>query len=245
MDLLMNVLGRFVHTLQTHVRRWTTDQEDPEQRLEQVVAEMQSDLIQLRQTIAQAIATQKRTERQRQQADQRAQEWYNRAQLALQKGDESQARAALSQRHLYLSVQSQLSAHSREQQTAVTHLKTTMRTLDITIADVRARKDMIIARARSAEASQRLQQMLAQVNVQRSTGAFGDMEEAVWTLEAQAAALEELNTTSPRSLHGHPLPNLDPAAADVIEADLATMQATWLDTSPDQSSPSQPGARGC
>ncbi|MGL4375164.1 MAG: PspA/IM30 family protein, partial [Microcoleaceae cyanobacterium] len=62
--------------------------EDPEKILEQTVMDMQEDLVQLRQAVAGAIASQKRTERQYHQAETTSEEWYQRAQLALQKGDE-------------------------------------------------------------------------------------------------------------------------------------------------------------
>jgi len=42
---------------------------------------MQDDLVQMRQAVAQAIATQKRSERQAHQAQSTADEWYRRAQL--------------------------------------------------------------------------------------------------------------------------------------------------------------------
>ena len=52
--------------------------EDPEKILEQTVLDMQEDLFQLRQAVAQAIATQKRTERQCSQSQSTADEWYRR-----------------------------------------------------------------------------------------------------------------------------------------------------------------------
>ena len=57
--------------------------EDPVKILEQSVADMQSDLIKLRQAVATAIASQKRIQNQAEQAENQAQTWYQRAELAL------------------------------------------------------------------------------------------------------------------------------------------------------------------
>ena len=62
--------------------------EDPVKILEQSVADMQSDLIKLRQAVATAIASQKRIQNQAEQAENQAQTWYQRAELALKKGEE-------------------------------------------------------------------------------------------------------------------------------------------------------------
>ena len=72
--------------------------EDPVKILEQSVADMQSDLIKLRQAVATAIASQKRIQNQAEQAENQAQTWYQRAELALKKGEEDLAKEALSRR---------------------------------------------------------------------------------------------------------------------------------------------------
>ena len=60
----MNLLGRLARAVRAQISSWVQESEDPEKILDQAVADMQADLIQLRQSVAQAIATQKRTERQ-------------------------------------------------------------------------------------------------------------------------------------------------------------------------------------
>ena len=84
----MGLLDRIGRLIRANFNSLVSGAEDPEKILEQAVADMQDDLIDLRQSVAQAIATQKRTERQYAQANNQAKEWYGRAQLALQKGEE-------------------------------------------------------------------------------------------------------------------------------------------------------------
>lgn len=190
----MGLLDRISGLVRANVSTWVGGAEDPEKVLQQAVADMQSDLVSLRQAVAQAIATQKRTERQAEQAERTAQEWYNRAQLALQKGDEATARDALNRRQSYSQNAQTLTAHIGQQRDIVQTLKTNMITLERKIADARTRKDMYIARARAAQSSTRINEMIGNVGTTSAINAFEKMESRVLDLEAQAEVASELGT---------------------------------------------------
>ncbi|MEM6425395.1 MAG: PspA/IM30 family protein [Cyanobacteria bacterium P01_H01_bin.119] len=192
----MGLLDRIGRLIRANFNSLVSGAEDPEKILEQAVADMQDDLIDLRQSVAQAIATQKRTERQYAQANNQAKEWYGRAQLALQKGEEGMAREALTRRKAYLETATAMKEQIDQQQTIVTKLKENMRTLEAKLAEARTKKDMYIARARSAQASQRINEMIGQASNNNAIAAFERMEEKVNALEAQSDAIAELNADS-------------------------------------------------
>lgn len=188
----MGLLDRFLRVVRASVNDAVRGAEDPEQLLEQATADMQENLLQLRQAVAVAIATQKRSERQYDQALTQAREFYNRAQSALAKGNEALAREALSRRQSYLETAQALEGQLQQQQTSVQQLKANMRTLESKIAQARTQKDMYIARARSAKASQKLNEMITQV----SGSSFAQIEDKILDMEANAAAAAELNDLS-------------------------------------------------
>lgn len=188
----MGLFDRISRVVKASINALVSEAEDPERVLEQAVAEMQDELIQLRQAVAQAIATQKRTERQCNQAKATADEWYRRAELALQAGDEALARDALTRRKSYQETAQLMQSQIEQQTTIVQKLKRDMVTLESKIADARTRKDLYIARARSAQASQRLHAMLDQMNPQGAMQSFARMEQKVAELEARSAAIAEL-----------------------------------------------------
>ncbi|MGB7249118.1 MAG: PspA/IM30 family protein [Phormidesmis sp.] len=188
----MGLLDRFSRLLRANVTSWVSGAEDPEKVLKQAVIDMQSDLVSMRQAVAQAIATQKRTERQAEQAQRSAQEWYNRAQMALQKGDEEIARNALAQRQSYVQTEQTLTAQIAQQRDIVKQLKANMVTLEGKIAELRTKKDMYIARARAAQSSTRINEMIGNVGTTSAIGAFEKMESRVLDLEAQAEVAAEL-----------------------------------------------------
>lgn len=192
----MGLLDRLWRLIRANLNRLIDKAEDPEKILEQTVIDMQDDLIRLRQSVAQAIATQKRTERQQSQAELTAQEWQQRAQLALQKGDENLAREALVRKASYQETATALRSQLDQQRGIVDQMKQNMVLLERKLAEAKTKKDMYIARARSAQASQQLNEMLGQVGNSGAIAAFERMEEKVLQLEAQSQAIAELSNNT-------------------------------------------------
>ena len=87
---------------------------------------MQKELIEFRQTYAEVAAGQKRLEKQRIQAEGMMQEWLKRAKLALEKGDEEAARAALERKNQQQELATSLGQQISTQGEAVTNLFTKM-----------------------------------------------------------------------------------------------------------------------
>ncbi len=218
----MGLIDRIVRVIRANLNHLIGQAEDPEKILEQAVEDMQQDLIQMRQAVAGAIASQKRTERQASQAETTANEWYNRAQLALSKGDEALAREALRRRNSYQETAKALQGQLGQQNEIVTKLKKDMRTLESKISEAKTKKDLYIARARSAQASQKINEMLGNMNTGSALSTFERMEEKVLQLEAQSQAIEELA--------GNQLEKQFAAleAGDEVDVELAAMKANML-----------------
>lgn len=206
----MGLFDRIGRAIRATLNSWISKAEDPEKIMEQAIIDMQDDLIRLRQAVAQAIATQKRSERQQAQAESNAAEWYQRAQLALQKGEEELAREALTRRKTYLDTATTLKEQLGQQVTIVAQMKKNMVTLEGKLAEAKTKKDMFVARARSAKASEQLNEMLGQNTTSSSIAAFERMEEKVLELEARSEAIAELN-------------------ADTVEGQFAALESTDVD----------------
>lgn len=219
----MGLFDRIGRLIRANLGSLVNQAEDPEKILEQTVMDMQNDLIQLRQAVAQAIATQKRTERQASQAQTNANEWYQRAQLALQKGDEVLAREALTRRKSFQDTADALKAQIDQQTSIVTKLKQNMVMLEGKLSEARTKKDMYIARARSAKASQQLNEMLDRVSPTGAMAAFERMEEKVLQLEARAEATAELNEGDEIDKRFEAL-----ESGSNVDAELAAMKAHLL-----------------
>ena len=230
----MGLIDRILRVIRANINNLIGSAEDPEKILEQTVTDMQDDLVQLRQAVAQAIATQKRSERQAHQAQSTADEWYRRAQLALQQANEPLAREALTKRKSYQETATAITSQLEQQNIIVVRLKKDMQALESKIGEAKTKKDMYIARARSAQASARLNEMLGGVNTSGSLSAFERMEEKVLQLEAQTSAIAELGTDDLQKKFS----SLE--SSNDIDTEMAAMKAQLLSGSkpaqlPDQS----------
>ena len=165
--------------------------EDPGKILDQSVADMQADLVKLRQAVATAIASQKRIQNQAEQAEAQAATWYERAELALQKGEEDLAREALGRRKTCTDTATALRTQLQSQAGQVDQLKKSLVQLESKIAEAKTKKDMLKARAQAAQAQEQLQSAVGSLGTNSSMAAFEQMEEKVQALEARSQAAAE------------------------------------------------------
>ena len=166
--------------------------EDPAKILDQSVADMQADLVKLRQAVATAIASQKRIQNQAEQAEAQAKTWYERAELALKKGEEDLAREALGRRKTCQDTATALNTQLQSQAGQVEQLKQSLVKLESKIAEAKTKKDMLKARAQAAQAQEQLQSAVGNLGTNSSMAAFERMEEKVQGLEARSQAAAEL-----------------------------------------------------
>ena len=188
----MGFFDRLSRLLRANLNDLVSKAEDPAKILDQSVADMQADLVKLRQAVATAIASQKRIQNQAEQAEAQAATWYERAELALQKGEESLAREALSRRKTYQDTATALSGQLQSQAGQVDTLKKSLVQLEAKIAEAKTKKDMLKARAQAAQAQEQLQSAVGNLGTNSAMAAFERMEEKVQTLEARSQAAAEL-----------------------------------------------------
>ena len=172
---------------------------------------LQNDLVKVRQSYAEALASQRRIQRQFDEADRVANEWYNRAQLALrqqqkQNGpnsldyskNERLAREALLRRETELERKAMIQKQLDTQTMATDQLYNAIVTLEQQIREVMSKQQQLVARARTAEATKQIQSMIlgqfdTTTALSNSMNAFTRMEQKVEAMEAAVEASIELN----------------------------------------------------
>ncbi|MCO5587904.1 hypothetical protein L7F22_041856 [Adiantum nelumboides] len=190
----MNIFERVVRVVKSYANAIVSSAEDPEKLLDQTVLEMNEDLIKLRQASAQVLASQRQLENKYRSAQQTANDWYKRAKLALEKGEEDLAREALKRRKDYEDSTKALKSQLDQQTAVVEKLISNTRLLESKIQEAKSKKDTLKARAQSARTSQKVNEMLGNIKTSSALAAFEKMEEKVNSLEAEAEALNQLST---------------------------------------------------
>jgi len=188
----MGFFDRLSRLLRANLNDLVSQAEDPVKILDQSVADMQADLVKLRQAVAMAISSQKRLRSQADQAQAQSKTWYGRAELALQKGEEDLAREALTRRKSFQESSGALTNQLQAQEGQVQMLKRSLITLEGKIAEAKTKKDMLKARAQAAKAQQNLQSAVGNMGSNSAMAAFERMEDKVEALEASGHAAAEL-----------------------------------------------------
>lgn len=192
----MGLFDRIGRVLRSNVNDLVNKAEDPEKILEQAVIDMQEDLVQLRQAVAQSIAEQKRTEQQLNKNKKEADNWQQRAQLALQKGDENLAREALVRKKSFGDTVGMLAAQFQQQTDQVQKLKKNLIGLESKISEAKTKKNMLKARVKAAKANEQLQSTLGNIGTGSAMAAFERMEDKVLEMEARSQAAGEIGGSS-------------------------------------------------
>ena len=182
----MGWLERLGRVIRANINSLIQETQDPEKVLEQAVLEMEQELIEMRRALAAAIATYKSTERQIANQQRMAQRWYERAQLALDRGNEPSARECLVHRQSYLNSTQSLQAQLEQQSGVIGKFKQDLGDLELKFAEVKAKKSLYVARLRSAIARQKMQEMAGNYVNGGYESIFDQLETKILELEAES-----------------------------------------------------------
>jgi phage shock protein A len=168
--------------------------EDPEKMLRQLLVDMNNQRIQAKTQVAAAIAEERRVQQRADEAQKQADEWQRRAELAIEKGDDELAKQALARRNTYAQtatgMQEQWQAHAAQVQA----LRDGLRQLQGKIEEAEAKKELLIARSRSAKAQETMHRTLSGIRGSGTMGEFDRLEQRVQEQEARASAYTDLST---------------------------------------------------
>lgn len=187
-----NLFSRVLRIGKSYANSLVSAAEDPEKILDQAVADMQADLIKLRQAAAQVTAAKKRLEAKYTTAQQNADDWYRRAELALGKGEEELAREALSRKKSNQETADVLKVQLDQQAQAADTIINNMRVMEGKLAEAKMKKDTLKARAQSAKSAAAINDMVAGLSTSSALGAFEKMEEKVLAMESESEAAAQL-----------------------------------------------------
>jgi phage shock protein A len=188
----MGILDRFAAMLRSNINDLISRAENPEKMLNQLIVDMRGQLDKARQQVAQAIADEKKLEADAAAQKKAAEDWERRAMLAVQEGRDDLAKQALMRYNEALQGAQALHEtwiRSRQETEALKH---SLRQLNEKIEEAKRKKNILIARARRAEAQQRIQDTLAGMGDKSAFESFERMQEKIEASERKALAAAEL-----------------------------------------------------
>ncbi len=190
----MGLLDRVRNIIRANVNDALNRAEDPVKALDQMIADWSADLVKVRQAAALAIAAQNRLQAEYEQRLQAVQEWQRRAELAVDQGDDSLARQALTRKLQYQQEADQLRQSLGAQSGHLDELRANVHDLENRVQQAVLKRNQLVARYQTAQATRSLEQELSRTG--GGSQALERLESKTLDAEAQAAAYHELSRDS-------------------------------------------------
>ncbi|PSJ47332.1 phage shock protein PspA [Zobellella endophytica] len=182
----MSIFSRMADIINANLNSLLDKAEDPAKMVRLIIQEMEDELVRERSNLARFLAEKKDLLRQTERHQERIAEWQEKAELALSKGREDLARAAL----LEKSKQSELLKALEHERGAVEEgmnkLTDAIAALEAKLVDARARQQAMQLRERSAQSRINVQERVRRSENQSSIDKFDRMERKIDELEAKA-----------------------------------------------------------
>ena len=188
----MGLFDRFRRVVRSNINEMISKAENPEKMLNQLIVDMNEQLIDSKRSVASAIADEKQLERQLIEQRRNAEKWEQNAMAAVRAGKEELAKKALMRKQEHDEYVNSYQEQYDAQHASVEQLKDSLRHLQQKIEEASRKKNLLIARAKRAEAQQRIQSTIGATRDTSAFEAFDRMAAKVEQVEAQAEATDDL-----------------------------------------------------
>jgi phage shock protein A len=193
----MGIFSRLKTLVSSNINDAINKAEKPEKMLNQLLIDMNEQLIESKKAVAMAIADEKKLEREVQNSEAQSKEWERKAMLAVQAGKDELAKEALLRKQEYDNNLLEYQKQWEAQKASVDRLKDALRELQNKIEEAQRKKNLLVARAKRAEAQQKIQSTMSTMAGNKTAfDAFDRMAAKVDQLEAEAEASIELEDLS-------------------------------------------------
>jgi phage shock protein A len=188
----MGILDRIRTVLKANINALISKAEDPEKMLNQLIMDMNEQLLEAKKTVAMSIADEKKLERQALENKAQGEDWEKKAMLAVKAGKDDLAKEALLRKQEYDGYAASFQKEFESQHASVEQLKDALRQLQSKIEEASRKKNLLIARAKRAQAQKQIQQTMGSLSANSSFDTFDRMAQKVDQVEAEAEAMKEL-----------------------------------------------------
>lgn len=222
---MTNIFKRINDVLSANINDLIDRVEDPERMVKQIIREMEENILRAREGVVDAIASEKKLQKELEYNRQQAAEWLGKAETALRTGNEGLARSALARKKEHDDIVKALEPAWQSANATSGRLKNQLRALEAKLEEARRKRGTLVARQRAAEARDQLDQTLSRFDDGFAAHLqFSRMEDKVADMEARSAALDELNDLS------SPLEKefLDLEVRHEVDAELEKLKAKLL-----------------
>lgn len=216
----MGIFSRTRDIIAANVTDLLDKAEDPAKMIRMIILEMEETLVEVRAGAARTIADQKEMRRSIAKLAQVQDSWAEKAALALSKGREDLAKAALVEKQKAADMAEKLAADIKMLDEGLSANEEDISKLQAKLREARARQNSIVSRLELANHRMRMRQMYAGPKIDEAFSRFEMMERRVDMAEGRADAMTM--GSAPKTLDEE---IAELRASDKVEAELAALKA--------------------
>ena len=188
----MGIFDRLSTLIRSNINDLITRAENPEKMLNQLIGDMKGQLAKAKQQVASSIADEKKLQADAEAMKKQADDWERRAMLAVQENRDDLAKQALMRYNEAMQGAQQLHETWVKHKAETENLKGSLRQLNDKIEEAKRKKNILVARARRAEAQQKIQETMSGMSDKSAFESFERMTEKIEQNERKALAAAEL-----------------------------------------------------
>ena len=190
---MANLFKRISDVIAANLNDLVDRVEDPERMIKQLIREMEENISSAREGVIDAVASEKQLSKELDSQRRQAEEWQQRARLALESGNETLAREALTRKKEHDGIATSLDASWQSARRTSERLKSQLRALEAKLEEARLKKGSLVARQRAAQAREQMDQVQDRFQTGLDLNhSLGRMADKVGEMEARMEAREEL-----------------------------------------------------
>jgi phage shock protein A len=216
----MGIFSRTRDIIAANVTDLLDKAEDPAKMIRMIIMEMEETLIEVRASAARTIADQKEMRRHIAKLDKLQESWTEKAELALSKGREDLAKAALVEKNKATDMAVRLKEEIGVLDDALQASETDITKLQNKLREARARQTSIVARLESAHNRYKLREMTNGPKIDEAFARFETLERRVDFAEGRADAAGM--GAAPRTLEEE---IADLKSSEKVDAELEALKA--------------------
>jgi phage shock protein A len=190
----MGLLERVGTLIRANLNDMIDRAEDPEKMIKQVMMDMENQYLQVKTQVAVSIADQHMLEKKLRENEDLGKDWMRKAEVAVDKGEDDLARAALDRFHtsqrLTLSYKEQVD----DQKAQVEALKSALLKLEQKLEEAKSKRDLLLARHRRSVALGKAAHAQTALGDNSKSATFDRLKDRVHHTESVASAEVELLT---------------------------------------------------